>query len=60
MVRLFWVELLSLAESDMCLGSTIVPLFSSMSPGTLVPCFLVSVENRDLGWWVGTMFGGLR
>jgi hypothetical protein len=31
-----------------------------LSPGMLVPCFPVSMENRNLGDRFGTMFGGLR
>jgi hypothetical protein len=50
MVRIFWVECLALHESDLGLGSTLVPYFSSMlSPGMPVPCFPVSMENKDLG-----------
>jgi hypothetical protein len=46
----FWVECLAQHESGLSLGSTLVPIFSSMlSPGMLVPCFPFSMENKDLG-----------
>jgi hypothetical protein len=48
MVRLFWVELLSPAESGMDLGSTIVPYFIHVVTGMLLPLFPISVGNRDL------------
>jgi hypothetical protein len=31
-----------------------------LSPGILLPSFPMSMENRDLGRWFGTVFRGLR
>jgi hypothetical protein len=31
-----------------------------LSPSMLVPCFPINMENRDLGWRVGTVFDGFR
>jgi hypothetical protein len=45
----FWVELLSPSRSCLGLGSAILPYFTLLSLGMLVPCFPVSMENRDLG-----------
>jgi hypothetical protein len=59
MVSLFWVEMFSPARTWFGLDSTLVPYCSSMlSPGMLVPCFPISMENRDLGDGFGTVFGG--
>jgi hypothetical protein len=44
----FWVELLSHARSGLGLGSVIVPCFIMLSAVMLVPCFSISMKNRDL------------
>jgi hypothetical protein len=35
----FWVELLSPARSGLGLGSIVIPYFTMLSHGMLVPCF---------------------
>jgi hypothetical protein len=44
----------------MGLDSVIVPYFTMLSTGMLVPYFSVSIKNRDLGDGFGTVFGGFR
>jgi hypothetical protein len=48
MVTLFWVELLSLAESGLGLVAQLNHILSMLAPSILLPWFHISLENRDL------------